>query len=192
MKITECLKCNNQYDKTGNNQKYCKECGIILRKEWARKADKKWLREHKEQRKKIRREQYLKNSWYHLTDDEKQAELKRKRDIYWKNPELSREKERAKYKKWVSTEKGRFLHNCKNYRRRARMRLITQRFTTEQWLAKLHATNGICPMCKRNVGTENMELDHIIPISKCKNGFIYTIDDVQPLCTGCNRRKKDN
>ena len=50
-------------------------------------------------------------------------------------------------------------------------------------------TSGICPECNSFIGIENLTLDHIIPISKVPVGFIYTINDVQPLCKGCNSSK---
>ena len=46
-------------------------------------------------------------------------------------------------------------------------------------------------MCKKDLGIENLTLDHIFPISKAHEGRIYTIDDVQPLCIRCNTKKND-
>ena len=53
----------------------------------------------------------------------------------------------------------------------------------------MQETNGICQLCKKYVGDENLTLDYIIPISKAPKGFIYAINDVQPLCKTCNSSK---
>jgi 5-methylcytosine-specific restriction endonuclease McrA len=58
-----------------------------------------------------------------------------------------------------------------------------------EWLLKLDKTKGICPNCKTFVGKNKLEIDHIIPISKAPRGFIYTINDIQPLCRSCNASK---
>lgn len=72
---------------------------------------------------------------------------------------------------------------------RLRRRTIPHTFTPAQWQAKLSATRGICPGCKKNVGISKLTLDHIKPISRAREGDTYTIDDVQPLCLPCNSSK---
>lgn len=186
-----CNRCKQPFEQTHFNQKYCIECRPIVLKEIRKRAEQKWLKDHKEQRKAIRKNYYLKHSWYDMKPEEKAYHLERKRKAYWENPELAKEKNREWYKNWVSTERGKILHNQSNYRRRTKEKLIVHQFTPEQWQEKLVATQGICSRCNRKVGIENMELDHIIPISKAKKGHIYTINDVQPLCRGCNRSKGD-
>jgi 5-methylcytosine-specific restriction endonuclease McrA len=190
--LVKCTRCGNEYEQTHFNQKYCITCRPIVRKKQTRKADAKWNKKHKAKRKQIRKAYYDKHPWSDLTDEEKTKELQRKRDKYWENPELSRQKEREKYRKWVSTKRGRFLQNLKNHTRRGKEKVVIHQFTPEQWKEKIETTGGICPMCKENVGIENLELDHIIPLAKAKENQIYTIDDIQPLCRTCNRRKKDN
>lgn len=69
---------------------------------------------------------------------------------------------------------------------------ISHSFSYDEWNDKLISTQGICPMCGRFVGIENLTMDHIIPVSKVKEGFIYTINDVQPLCKPCNSSKNNN
>lgn len=50
--------------------------------------------------------------------------------------------------------------------------------------------NGICPDCGKPFNKHgNVQMDHIIPISKVPKGTIYTIDDVEPLCAECNNKK---
>ena len=66
---------------------------------------------------------------------------------------------------------------------------ITHSFTKEEWNQKLNLTNGICPRCGIFVGIENLTMDHIIPLSKVSEDFVYTINDIQPLCHRCNSSK---
>ena len=69
---------------------------------------------------------------------------------------------------------------------------LEHNYTKEEWKEKVEQTKGVCPgyKCKSHfVGIENLTLDHIIAISKAEKGFIYSIDDVQPLCSKCNSRK---
>ena len=62
-------------------------------------------------------------------------------------------------------------------------------FSQDEWIKKIEATKGFCPLCGIEVGIEKLTLDHIIPLSKAPKGFIYTIDSVQPLCARCNSKK---
>jgi len=77
----------------------------------------------------------------------------------------------------------------KERKRRAIKENIIETFSNEEWLQKLKDTFGVCPKCNKYVGIAHLTLDHIKPISKAKQGQIYTIDDVQPLCHSCNSRK---
>ncbi|MFA5217022.1 HNH endonuclease [Sulfuricurvum sp.] len=75
-------------------------------------------------------------------------------------------------------------------RREARQRGAIHDFKNSEWELKVLKTRGICPFCSRKFTKENpLSMDHIIPISKRSEGFVYTIDDVQPLCMSCNSRK---
>lgn len=101
------------------------------------------------------------------------------------------------YEKYIPKEElERFRKYCKydiNKRntktRKKNMAKITHAFDYDEWLDKLNKTKGICPGCKKNVGIEHLTLDHILPVSKVPAGFVYTINDVQPLCKSCNSRK---
>ncbi len=98
-------------------------------------------------------------------------------------------------KKRDSIAKKNYIKNnrekCKDFKRnrRAKEHNIIHDFSSKEWLNKLGQTNGICPECNKFIGVENLELDHIHPVSKAENGRVYTIDDVQPLCKSCNARK---
>ena len=81
------------------------------------------------------------------------------------------------------------LQSSRNYK--LRKKHIKHGFTTKQWIEKREYAKGICPMCYKNVGTENLTMDHIYPVSKAELGKVYNIDDVQPLCKSCNSRKNN-
>ena len=77
-------------------------------------------------------------------------------------------------------------------KRKANMARIIEDFSNKEWLDKLEGTNGYCQgyKCERHyVGVHNLTLDHIVPVSKVPDGFVYTIKDIQPLCKRCNSRK---
>ena len=58
--------------------------------------------------------------------------------------------------------------------------------TTDEWLEKLIASNGICPYCGQFVGIENLSLDHIIRLA---DGGTHSISNVQPACLTCNQKR---
>jgi len=52
-------------------------------------------------------------------------------------------------------------------------------------------SEGICNICKKNIGINRLTIDHIIPISKVESGHIYSINDIQLICRSCNARKSN-
>ena len=109
------------------------------------------------------------NGYMQKYEEKNKEKLKKYRKKYWKeHPEITKRKERI---------------------RRARKNNIIETFSDKEWLQKLKDTFGVCPRCNKYVGIHKLTLDHIHPISKAKDGQIYTIDDVQPLCHSCNAKK---
>jgi len=86
-----------------------------------------------------------------------------------------------------NSDKGKLTLSLQRQHRRG----IIEDFTYKEWKQKLEKTEGFCPECGKYVGIRNLTLDHIIPINAVGRGFIYTIDDVQPLCHSCNSKKSD-
>ena len=68
---------------------------------------------------------------------------------------------------------------------------LKEDFSKERLYMKLYRTHGFCK-CGKWVGEDKLTLDHILPISKAPEGFVYTIDDVQFLCGSCNSIKGAN
>ena len=56
---------------------------------------------------------------------------------------------------------------------------------TGWWRAKIAA--GVCHYCKRNVGAENLTLDHVLPVAR---GGRSTRGNCVPCCKECNSAKK--
>jgi len=56
---------------------------------------------------------------------------------------------------------------------------------SEWWLRRIN--RGVCYYCKREVGREQLTMDHVVPLSrggKSKKGNIV------PACKECNNKKK--
>lgn len=94
-------------------------------------------------------------------------------------------------KKYRQSEKGKLLKKKINAYRRSKEKKIKHNFSILEWFLKKYHTHGFCPNCDKYVGLTKLTLDHIIPLSKVSVGFVYTINDVQPLCFSCNSAKKD-
>ncbi len=62
---------------------------------------------------------------------------------------------------------------------------LTSKVTEEQW-SKIKYKSPFCPICKKKIGCENLEMDHIIPM---KDGGDHTPDNIQAMCRSCNARK---
>jgi len=92
-------------------------------------------------------------------------------------------------KRFTNSLKGKLNKFKKDLKRREKENKIVHLFTIKEWIELKTKTNGYCPRCNNYVGIDKLELDHIIPISKAKEGQIYTIDDIQPLCPNCNKSK---
>lgn len=94
---------------------------------------------------------------------------------------------RIRRKKYQNSGKGQASIKKRTYL----LAEIKHDFTAAEWEAKVKALTGICPGCKRKIDPAKFTLDHILPVSRAPRGFVYTINDVQPLCGGCNSRKAD-
>jgi 5-methylcytosine-specific restriction endonuclease McrA len=74
---------------------------------------------------------------------------------------------------------------CTRQVKRARQRALSAgyrgpHFTGEEWLALVLECGGRCLRCG---SSEDLTVDHVIPLSL---GGPNTIENVQPLCSACN------
>lgn len=209
-----CKICGNKYTKkkyANNNQKYCsKRCnkksydisikGRACReraniknkikyrldkdyKERIRNSYKKYTTSKKG---KIKKKEYGKK--YRKTIKGKLADIKYRNSI----------KRKISLDKYVKSNKGKANSFRNTLKRFERLNKIEHKFTKKEWLNLKKSTYGVCPMCKFYVGTCNLTLDHIYPISKAYKDYlttkikrIYTINDIQPLCRSCNSKKNN-
>ncbi|MBA3946810.1 MAG: HNH endonuclease [Herpetosiphonaceae bacterium] len=72
------------------------------------------------------------------------------------------------------------------HRGRAARAGVVNTLTTEEWLAILRLARGVCHYCERQVGSAQLTLDHVVPISR---GGANTAENVVPACFPCNARK---
>jgi len=56
---------------------------------------------------------------------------------------------------------------------------------TDWWRAKIAA--GVCHYCGKNVGADNLTLDHVIPVAR---GGRSSRGNCVPCCKDCNNKKK--
>jgi len=98
-----------------------------------------------------------------------------------KNINKVKEQDKKRMKEWVKKNPGRHRANCaKHYG----LELAAEGpYTGDQWQKLLSLCGNKCLKCG---ATDNIEADHIIPLSK---GGSNMIDNIQPLCKSCNCSK---
>ena len=104
---------------------------------------------------------------------------------YWW--ELNTEKGRAsthrRMARWLKTDSGKFYSRRKHARRRSKIN-IEATLTRQEWEDILKLYNYSCAYCGSK---ENIEQDHVIPISKNGN---HIKENVVPACRKCNNKKR--
>ena len=108
-------------------------------------------------------------------------EAKRKRDREFSKSERGREINKRSVKIYFATDNGKIQR--KNAKHRRRQREHTGKVTAKEWALKLKEFDYKCAHCCTD---ENIEMDHIMPLSK---GGKHNIDNIQPLCRSCNSKK---
>lgn len=84
-------------------------------------------------------------------------------------------------KKWRQTHPE--MTRAANQKRRARLRLVVNDFTLDEWLTIVTQQDGLCFYC----GCEaDLEQEHKVPISR---GGGHTRDNIVGSCATCNRKK---
>ena len=208
----ECQICHKEVIRTSNSKKYCKECSKKYHKENQKKCAREWYQLNKERKNEYYKKNYKPHPRPKLLVHKQYYEPRSKNHICKKcgiefirnNPsqkhcdlcsKINKKEYQKQYsKKYRQTYLGKVAYRKLVNKRRAKLNSVKEKFTMEEWLKKVDDTNGLCPgyKCKPHfVGKEKLNMDHIIPISKAPEGFVYTINDVSPLCRRCNRRKSD-
>ena len=169
--IAECNGCKKQFTPPHFNSRccsvLCKKISRTLSRNYRSKPTAKKLAV-------IRSTRCLKNSPY-------LQEEKKKRDSAFAKTERGREINKKSVKLYLATEKGKICR--KNGKHRRRQLEKTGRITAKEWALKLKQYQYKCVYCESD---ENIEMDHIIPLSK---GGDHNINNIQPLCRSCNAKK---
>lgn len=200
-----CKKCSDD-----SNKKWIKN-NIEIR----RRIGREWGRRNKESRAKYYRDnktkwsisskiRYTKNPkpaierailWNKTNKKERVAIYQRwyakhRKQIVWKyrtwrkeNPIKSRERTNKYRKLHPEITKATALHWA--HKRRAWKLNVMATLTKKEWEEILAKYGNKCIRCNT---TENISMDHIVPLSR---GGIHTKENVQPLCRSCNSKKKN-
>lgn len=143
---------------------WCKECHSEL--------SAKWNRLHPEKVKESLRKWLSEN----IEKRRQYSREKQKQYGYKPNPEIHR--------KWKRNHPEKISQYNRN--RRASRKGSEGNISADEWNNVVSRYGNKCLCC----GATNIKLtlDHVIPLS---TGGTHTIDNVQPLCTSCNSRKRD-
>jgi len=114
---------------------------------------------------------------------------------YYQKPEIKKRK-RINSIRFKKTERGRKIAINYSKKRHTKLRTIIDLFPKRLWDAKVKVCNGICPICKhkfvmRKGNIHKLTKDHTPPLSKVHFGYMYSIEQVTPMCVSCNSSKKD-
>jgi len=105
---------------------------------------------------------------------------KYKKDYLSNNPE----KRKASVRKYDKTHRKE--HNIYWHKRRAIVNNLKEHFTLLEWETLKEKWQYTCLACGKQEPEIKLTPDHMIPIIK---GGENGIDNIQPLCFQCNRRK---
>lgn len=105
--------------------------------------------------------------------------------FYRKNNPDFYAKEKARIRRYNKTKKGREVSRNRVRNRRAKLAQVKNTLTAREWQEVLKQYDCKCVYCG---SSKNIEMDHIIPISK--NGP-HTKNNVIPACRRCNSKKSN-
>lgn len=135
-----------------------------------------------------------KNTRNLYNSSETYRQYQKTKSIQWRknNPEKVKGRKRQdpayyaqKAKQWreKNPERTSAHYRATDARQRAKESGAGGKYTADEWLALLAQYGGKCLCCG---ATEDIQADHIVPISEGGDSFITNI---QPLCKACNMAK---
>ena len=200
-----CKTCWKDYIWHFNSNYCCVECKKEWKLQWQRKwyKSEKWkeamIRWYKNPKRAITELKYRSSEKYRIWN------LKRAKKYYQtiKDSEEFKKKRSEKYKIYIEnnydkvvksrrmasrrykkTPNWKMVFNLNRHKRRVLQR-DDDACTKKEWIDILKANNYSCKYCWSG---DNIEIDHIIPISKWWN---HTKENLQPLCRNCNAKKNN-
>jgi 5-methylcytosine-specific restriction endonuclease McrA len=184
---SNCKLCKSEEDKAEEARKRRKEA-YWRNVEIERKRSRANYQENAEQRRAYARE-YRQN---HLEEerayDREYSRSERGKESDRRKHQRYGEQRIARSKAWRKANPDRALLHAQtwNANRRANKMQAEGKYTTRAWEALKAMYNYTCLCCGRQEPEITLEPDHVVPIAK---GGTNTIDNIQPLCLSCNRRK---
>lgn len=179
--------CKNKSSHDGLHY-YCRDCAVLFHAEtyWkdpekSRLKYRQWNREHP---KVYTPESHARKLEAQRRYREKNREALKKKGVeyYAKNKEHYHKYQREVRK----TGEYRITHAIREIKRRAHKKNNGGvDFTREEWDALCNKYGNKCLACG-NAG--KLTIDHVVPLSR---GGSNSIDNIQPLCLGCNLSKHD-
>ena len=166
--IHNCLRCKRDYKTYYRPQKYCSyECwNITKRKHFGYKC-------------KVCGKEFVGSGGHSNKFCSQQC--------YWKSLKIDPvlyHQNRLSYTRRYRKEHSDWYRAIKQ-KRRALEKGAEGSFTAEQWIELVKRHSGKCAICKQ---IKKLTIDHIKALTKGGSNYI---ENIQPLCIGCNSRKKD-
>jgi 5-methylcytosine-specific restriction endonuclease McrA len=206
IKVKKCKYCGNEFITNKKQKFYCKnECfkaqKYLRDQAYFSTLKGREVKQKSQLKRKDKKKEYDKSYFSTPLGKEvkRRSKIKRKEHIteqtkeYQSRPEIH-EKRMAQSRAFKHTDKGRANARYYGNIRRGRKEETTIGYTKQEWMNKMKATNGFCPICNRPFtlgyhSKHEMSMDHNPPISKAGKRFVYTIDMISPLCRSCNSKK---
>lgn len=180
-----CKTCFKRPIYIGKSKTKCYHCYSVIKK-----CNTEWVKRNPE-----KAHSYSKISYYrHRDKNIKKQRDYRKTDIYKEKykeyKERTSEYQRERNRRWVAEnrdkyrQKARVATELRRFRKRNNGN-CSSRFSTKDWNRVLNIFGNRCLKCG---STQNIQIDHVIPLSL---GGEHSFSNIQPLCAICNNKKQN-
>lgn len=173
-------------------QSYCKQCRRSQKLQWqeqnaeyVREYDRRYRRLNLSRARQVDRERYRRDRAkrleevriYQAKNKELISERRRRRRLE------RREEINARQRRYYHKHKGNKSWLVRSRNRKDKMRASGGHVSTADWQSVLDHFDGKCARCG---STDNIHMDHVVPISR---GGQHSPSNIQPLCRTCNLQK---